>query len=421
MDESPDVPLRPSADKTTIVAATTIATAAFFLLGGYEFLRSTAKTLFIEAYTKNGLPYVNSLLPVGLVVMLYGYGWLVTRYGPRRTLLITSVLSAAGIAGCYAAIRSGIRPARGLLYVIQESYVVLLIEQYWSFLNSRLGIAAAKKLNGPICGVASLGAILGGLAVGRYSKLLGSVNLILFGAAFIIPAAFVSDLAYRRCGEPKPEPAPAKEDVAPKKDYLGLKLFGSQPLLILLLLIIISTQVISTALDFNFQGQLADTIPDTDTRNAHLGNLYALLNTLAAVSQFILSPLLLRFIPITVIHILMPMTNAAACATLSACPSLLAAETAYTTFKAIDYSLFRSAKEILYIPFSFDVRYRAKELIDVWGYRFSKGGTSAAIAFCKAGGAAITDATYAMIAAVAAIVWLMLIIPATRLFRKDGE
>ena len=49
---------------------------------------------------------------------------------------------------------------------------------------------------------------------------------------------------------------------------------------------------------------------------------------------------------------------------------------AYMAFKVIDYSVFRAAKELLYIPLSFDRRYRAKELIDVFGYRFGKGGMS---------------------------------------------
>ena len=42
---------------------------------------------------------------------------------------------------------------------------------------------------------------------------------------------------------------------------------------------------------------------------------------------------------------------------------------AFFLFKAFDYSIFRAAKEVLYVPLSFDERYRAKEIIDVLGYR----------------------------------------------------
>jgi AAA family ATP:ADP antiporter len=416
VDESSAVSLRVS-DNTKLVAAATIGLAASFLLCGYEFLRSPANALFTEVYHKEGLPYIRAIVPVGVLIMLYGYGWLLTRCGPRRTLLITSLLSGLGILGCYGAIQFHVNWARGLLFIIQESYIVLLIEQYWSFLNSRLGADTAKKLNGPICGVASIGAILADLALARYSKQLGSVTMLAFGAAAILPAALCSDLAYRWCGEPPR----SNEDEPVKKDYLGLKLFASHRLLILLLLIIIATQVISTTLDLNLQGHLVDAVPNTDERSAKSGEIYATVNAVAAIGQFALSPILLRLVPIGVIHIILPLINAVSCIALLTSPSLSSATTAFICFKSVDYSLFKSAKEILYIPFSFDVRYRAKELIDVWGYRFSKGGTSATIAFFKMGGAVISDATYAVIATAAAFVWLALIIPASRLFRGDGE
>ena len=45
-------------------------------------------------------------------------------------------------------------------------------------------------------------------------------------------------------------------------------------------------------------------------------------------------------------------------------------------FKCIDYSLFRAAKELLYIPLSYDAKYRTKGIIDVFAYRFGKGAAS---------------------------------------------
>ena len=57
-------------------------------------------------------------------------------------------------------------------------------------------------------------------------------------------------------------------------------------------------------------------------------------------------------------------------------PGLLTASIAFLVFKSVDYSLFRAAKELLYVPLPFDARFRAKELIDVFGYRFGKGSSS---------------------------------------------
>ncbi|MEL6548515.1 MAG: Npt1/Npt2 family nucleotide transporter, partial [Myxococcota bacterium] len=44
--------------------------------------------------------------------------------------------------------------------------------------------------------------------------------------------------------------------------------------------------------------------------------------------------------------------------------------------KGLDYSLFRIAKEMLYIPLSYDDKSRGKPVIDILGYRAAKGAIS---------------------------------------------
>ena len=50
---------------------------------------------------------------------------------------------------------------------------------------------------------------------------------------------------------------------------------------------------------------------------------------------------------------------------------------AFFLSKTVDYSVFRAAKEVLYIPLSFTARYRAKMTIDALIYRSTKGVASA--------------------------------------------
>jgi AAA family ATP:ADP antiporter len=390
-----------------LTAAVTIALAAACLLCGYEFVRSTSNTLFKAAYGAQRLPWVMAATPPVLIAVLYVYGRLLSWLGPRRTLLVTTLASAASIAACYAAISAGWKPATAVLYVLREAYVVLLIEQYWSFLNSTLGERAARVLNGPICGVGSLGAIAGGLLTGHFSTQLGAAAMLLFGAAACVPAALCSDLAYARCGEP----APVAKEPLRRSDHLGVTLFGAHPRLALLLVVILATQVLSGVLDLGFQGLLQDAIPDADKQTAFSGYYYAGLNGAAAVCQFLIAPLLLRFASLRLVHAAIPLVHVAACAWLLVEPSLASAGTAYLLFKVLDYSVFRAAKEILYIPFSFDVRYRAKEIIDVFGYRTGKGGVSLLITVAQSAGAVFTAPLYALAGMAAAGAWLVSILP----------
>src|SRR5690606_31205225 len=151
-----------------------------------------------------------------------------------------------------------------------------------------------------------------------------------------------------------------------------LGLFTKSPLLVLLLSVIILTQVVSAVLGLSFQGVLQDVMPDPDLQTAYSYSFYAWLNGFAALAQFILAPILLRYVKPAIVHVAMPLVHVATCALCLGAPSLETIAFAYLVFKCVVYSVFRAAKELLYMPLPFDARYRAKEVIDVFGYRFSK-------------------------------------------------
>ena len=102
-------------------------------------------------------------------------------------------------------------------------------------------------------------------------------------------------------------------------------------------------------------------------------------------------------------------------------PTLGFAAGAYIVFKMFDYSLFKAAKETLYIPLSYDARYRAKEVVDVLGYRTAKGATSAVIAgFERWVGPAVARA-YGPVALAATGVWAVAALLAGALARRAGD
>ncbi len=390
-----------------------ICISAAFLLCGYEFARSASNTLFKATYGTKNLPVVMAMMPVGVLAVLWIYGRLLSRIGPRRTLFWTTLGSAGFIVLFTLAFDLGFAPAIYALFIFKEAYVVLLIEQYWSFLNSTVGDTQARKLYGPVTGLASLGAIAGGLLLSQLAEPLGTIKMPYFAAVVLLPAAFFSDLGYRRSGE-KDSP---KKEAASSSQHLGLGALSRSRVLVFILLVVLTTQVVSAMLDLRFQGILQDAIPDPDKQTAFSGNFFAGLNGVAAILQFVVAPFLLRFIPLGVIHIALPVIHITACATLVAAPSLVTSGTAFLLFKAFDYSIFRAAKEILYIPLSFDARYRAKEFIDVFGYRFSKGAISLLVALGQRTGL-VFESAYGLLALGASSLWLVLACNLTRHIKR---
>lgn len=361
--------------KRIIFAAFAIAFAASFLLCGYEFIRAVSTSLFIEAYSAENLPIVWVAISPSLLLILYFYGRLLSRYGASRTLAMTSFLSAALIFACYIALIYKIKFAAAIIYVFREVYIVIIIEQYWSFVNSTLTDRQAKIINGPFCAIASVGSVAGGLLVGQLAGPLGTKTLLMFAAASLIPAAILGVIAYNIAGEPKP--SVVEEDG--RRGHLGVKTLFSSQYLVLLGILILCTQMISTVLDVRFNLLVENEITGTDAMTAYYGNFYAGLGAISAFLQLVVVPIALRYVSLKIIHTCIPIVHLLNGLVLSLKPTLRTGATAFLSFKALDYSLFRSGKELFYIPLTFDERYRAKQIIDSFGYRFGKSGSGGVI------------------------------------------
>jgi AAA family ATP:ADP antiporter len=400
-----------------LIAAGLIGVSAAFVLGGYEFIRSPSNTLFKAAYGSANLPTIMALIPLSVALVAYIFGRILSKFGSRRTLVITTVGSSLVMAGFVFLYEQGLKPAIWVVYLFRSAYVVLLIEQFWSFINSTLSPEEAGRYNGPICGIASIGAIAAGVIGADLAESVGTAQMVYIAAALTLPAAFFADWAYRRFGEPQDEPDHGNVRV---KDHLGLGLFRTEKVLPLIFVIIVATQVVAAVLEISFQNILQVEFPDADKQTAWSMRFYAMINSVSAGLQFVAAPLLLRFINPGLINILIPLIHVALIGVFVNDPGIMTAGIAYAGFKCVDYSIFRAAKEMLYIPLSFDARYRAKEVIDLFGYRFSKGITSGVITILqKNAGIVFTDLIYGMVAMVTCIVWASFAAPLSAYFRRS--
>ena len=129
-------------------------------------------------------------------------------------------------------------------------------------------------------------------------------------------------------------------------------------------------------LDLRFNGLAETELPDTDARTAFFGSVYGNLGLIAGILQLVVVPLALRFVALRYIHVGIPLVHFVSSLVLTISPSLRSGTAAYMIFKALDYSVFRAAKELFYMPLFYDARYRAKQIIDSFGYRFSKGASA---------------------------------------------
>ncbi|MEL0035192.1 MAG: Npt1/Npt2 family nucleotide transporter [Gammaproteobacteria bacterium] len=401
--------------KYQIQVAAMMACAAMFTLAGYEFIRSASTVLFKNAYGAENLPLVMAVMPLVVLGGIAIYARILSALGPRKTLLVTTLGSGFLIFCCYLAVISGFKEITPVLFLLKEFYIVLLIEQYWSYINSNLDADGAKKLNGPITGLAGLGGAAGGLLVGATATSWGTEAMLLIAALTLIPAALISNFAYHRFGDPE-----LPEQVA-KQGQMGWGVIKQNKTLTYLLIIVLLSQLVAAVLDFKFQGLLSiEFAGRADEETAFQGRFWGTLNSSVLLLQFVLIPIFMSLVSLRLVHILMPTIHLIAITIAVIEPTIWTVGVALFLFKAFDYSLFRAAKEVLYVPLGFDARYRAKEFIDIFGYRTGKGGSSVGIVALQNLGVAMS-AIYLPIAFAATAIWLALIFPLTKHADKQSR
>ncbi|MGB2330434.1 MAG: Npt1/Npt2 family nucleotide transporter, partial [Pseudomonadales bacterium] len=234
---------------------------------------------------------------------------------------------------------------------------------------------------------------------------------VLLAALVLLPSAWIANYAYRRFGEPA-----LTTDEPPKSlgEGIGWESVQRNPKLLSLLFIVIASQVTAAVLDFKFQLILSDAfVGRIDEETAFQGQFWFVLNLVTVLVQFVVTPFLLTWVALRWVHLMMPALHCCTIAWAVIEPTLFSVGLAFFLFKVFDYSVFRGAKELVYLPLGFDARYRAKEFIDVFGYRTSKGGSSLVVTVLQNLGV-LMSSYYLFIALALAGLWSFLVFPLTR-------
>ncbi|HET6345971.1 MAG TPA: Npt1/Npt2 family nucleotide transporter, partial [Myxococcota bacterium] len=143
----------------------------------------------------------------------------------------------------------------------------------------------------------------------------------------------------------------------------------------LLLWIVAIVQGVITITDFQFNEVIEHSFTDTDARTRAIGHVYAFINFGSLLLQVGTGPLLrLVGLPLTLLGV--PALLGASIAAFAAAPGFGTMAVAKVVGKCADYSVFRAAKEILYIPLTYAEKTQGKALVDMLTYRVAKGGVS---------------------------------------------
>jgi AAA family ATP:ADP antiporter len=342
-----------------------IGATLFFVFFSYPLMRSTTTSLLLTHLGAKSSPYawIFSVLALSFSVSILNH----FQKTVRAQILYVGISIVT--LSLFIIFWIGFKFSGELwtypLYVLKEVYIVLLVHNILAHLNTSIVESVAKIIYGPLGAVGSLGGILGGLLTSSYAKEWGLLALFIMGLLMIgmtIPLFAVTTNRNVHLKDAK--------EKSPLKSIQGIKTF-----VFLVAGIVLLSQFVINIGNYQFNIFLSEAFESSIMKTEFLGKIYASINGCSLVIQILLLPLLFRYVPHFFTHLSLPLVYGLSFFGLNLIigDGLMPMAVTFIIFKGLDYSLFGSAKELLYYALSDIQKYGAKYVADMITYRFAKG------------------------------------------------
>ena len=166
--------------------------------------------------------------------------------------------------------------------------------------------------------------------------------------------------------------------------------------------------------DYEYFSVMAAAYPQEDQLTVVNGAVYGATSIATVALNSVCGPILrLAGVPLTLLAI--PFLLAAGILIYRAAPRVLTVAAVKVASKCFDYTIFRAAKEILYIPLSHEEKTNGKSIVDIVTYRVAKGGAAALVLLLQALSLVVlvTPAALAL-----TLAWLVITVVIVRRFRR---
>jgi len=333
--------------------------------------RAVANSVFLSAYTAKFFPTVWLIsVPINLSIVTF-YNRFLPKFGCAKILSLFMCIAICINLFC-AFYLSSISWLPLLLYLWKDIFIILIFQQLWSVCHATVNISRAKYLYGFFVGIGGCGSVIGSLVSGLFAVELGTEKLLLTTIPiYLTVTIFYCFALFVR------EKIPTRQDISTMSHdstdiWGGMKLIRHSKFLIFILLVVLSMQVATNLMDYQFSLYLEKVFSVQDLRTEFLGWFFGVVNMLNIGLQFFGGFLLVHLLGLQKAHFLLPMFLSINCLGFLLFPSFPMMCLSFGTIKALDYSIFAIIKEMLYIPLKVEEKFKAKAIIDVFAHRSSK-------------------------------------------------
>ncbi len=257
-----------------------------------------------------------------------------------------------------------------ILYVWKEIYVIILVEIFWSFSALIFNLKSATKIYGIFLVVGTTGATIGNLLVSEIVISFGTFKVLWLVLPLLLICSSIAIFINKIFNINKN--IKKDENYNNSKISESIKTLWNSKYLVPLFLLVCIVQMSTTIIEYQYNTILRESYPLLDARTNISSQIQALINILSYITQ-IFTNYIIRLLSISGSLIITPILLFICTIIFISIPKFATIVILRVVSKSSDYSIFRSAKELLYIPLSRKEITQGKSLIDVFGFRSAKG------------------------------------------------
>jgi AAA family ATP:ADP antiporter len=386
----------------------------FLVLAAYFVIRPIRDEMGIAGGVRN-LPwlFLGTLLGTFLAHPLFTA--VVSRLTRHRFILLSYTFFAINLIAFWFFFRifsedAGIWAGRAF-FVWTSVFNLFVVSIFWSLMADLFKPAQAKRLFGFVGIGGTVGAVFGSSVTAFLAARVGPTNLLLISAAILGLAMFAANRLTSATSQNQTDDDPLRPPTAEIEQPIGGKIFDgirmvftSNYLLGIVGYMLLYT-ITATILYFQQAEIVEATFSDRVARTVFFARIDLVVNSLTAITQIFLTGRIVRRIGVALALATLPLVCVLGFAAIGVAPTLTAIAVFQILRRWSNYAIARPCREMLYTVVPRGAKYKAKNFIDTFAYRF--GDQIGAWSYVGFGALGLGAATISLVAVPLAATWMV--------------
>jgi len=341
----------------------------FVVLGGYYVIRPIRDEIGADRGVEN-LPWMYTGTLIGMLIANALYAAIVARMSRRRFIPVAYRFAIANLFVFFLLMRW--MPAaqeRAILapvfFIWVSVFNLFATTMFWSFMADVFNPEQGKRLFGFIAVGGSIGGIAGGFVT---SSLAGKLSTGLFLLITAVMLEIAAQCVRRFPVSSRTHDHQSEEPIGGKL-WEGATHIARSPYLLGLAAFLIIYTITNTWAYFQQSDLTGHQLHDRAARTSFLANIDIAVNTITVMIQVFLTGRLMKWFGVGITLVLMPLLSGVGFAAIGFAPILTVLATFQILRRATGFALLRPAREVLFTVLRREDKYKAKSLIDTFGYR----------------------------------------------------